>query len=34
VEVALAHLRADETAFLHPPGADYQCDEARASLPK
>jgi aminoglycoside 3-N-acetyltransferase len=34
VGVALARLRADETALLHPTGVDYQCDEARASLPK
>jgi len=27
------HLGADELMFLHPPGVDAQCDEARASLP-
>jgi len=32
VEVALDHLRQDETVFLHPPGVDVECDEARASL--
>lgn len=34
VESAVAHLRADETVFLHPPGVDAECDEARASLPR
>ena len=33
VHHATAHLRADETAFLHPPGVDAECDAARASLP-
>jgi aminoglycoside N3'-acetyltransferase len=33
VEVALDRLRDDETVFLHPPGVDHECDEARASLP-
>jgi aminoglycoside 3-N-acetyltransferase len=32
VEVALERLRENETAFLHPPGVDVECDEARASL--
>ena len=32
VEAALARLRSDETVFLHPPGVDAECDEARASL--
>ena len=32
VEAALKHLRAEETVFLHPPGVDHECDEARASL--
>jgi aminoglycoside N3'-acetyltransferase len=32
VEVVTEQLRADETRFLHPPGVDEQCDEARASL--
>lgn len=33
VESALRHLRENETVFLHPPGVDVECDEARASLP-
>jgi aminoglycoside 3-N-acetyltransferase len=33
VRIAVDHLRADETAFLHPFGVDQECDEARASLP-
>lgn len=33
VEVVTAHLRRDETAFLHSCGVDSECDEARASLP-
>ena len=33
VRVAGDHLRADETAFLHPPGVDAECDAARASIP-
>jgi aminoglycoside 3-N-acetyltransferase len=33
VHVGVAHLRVDETAFLHPAGVDIECDEARASLP-
>jgi aminoglycoside 3-N-acetyltransferase len=32
VEVALGRLRENETVFLHPPGIDIECDEARASL--
>jgi aminoglycoside N3'-acetyltransferase len=32
VRIVTARLRADETAFLHPPGVDVECDEARASL--
>lgn len=32
VDVAVEQLRLDETAFLHPPGVDEECDEARASL--
>ena len=32
VDVVIARLRADETAFLHPDGTDHQCDEARASM--
>jgi aminoglycoside N3'-acetyltransferase len=34
VDVVTARLRADETLFLHPPGHDEECDEARASLPR
>lgn len=33
VSTALAQLQADETVFLHPPGVDSECDEARASMP-
>jgi aminoglycoside N3'-acetyltransferase len=33
VAVATVHLRHDETVFLHQPGVDSECDEARASLP-
>ena len=32
VRVVIARLRQDETAFLHPPGVDVECDAARASL--
>jgi len=32
VRVVTARLRQDETAFLHPPGVDVECDAARASL--
>jgi aminoglycoside 3-N-acetyltransferase len=32
VEVALSCLRENETVFLHSPGVDIECDEARASL--
>lgn len=32
VRVVVDHLRADETAFLHPYGVDEECDEARDSL--
>jgi len=32
VEVVLDRLRENETVFLHPPGVDAECDEARASL--
>ena len=32
VEICLDRLRENETVFLHPPGVDVQCDEARASL--
>jgi aminoglycoside 3-N-acetyltransferase len=33
VRVAVTRLRADETAFLHPPGVDAECDAARGSIP-
>jgi aminoglycoside N3'-acetyltransferase len=33
VRTAVAGLRENETAFLHPPGACVECDAARASLP-
>ena len=32
VEVVTAHLREEETVFLHPKGVDAECDEARDSL--
>ncbi|MGE0440493.1 MAG: AAC(3) family N-acetyltransferase [Gemmatimonadales bacterium] len=32
VATVVPRLQADETAFLHPPGVDEECDEARASL--
>jgi len=32
VEVVLDRLRENETVFLHPPGVDVECDEARASI--
>ena len=32
VEAVRARLRADETVFLHEPGVDIECDEARASI--
>ncbi len=32
VDIVTAHLRLNETAFLHPYGIDSQCDEARDSL--
>lgn len=32
VEIALAHLRENETVFLHPAGLCGECDEARVSL--
>jgi aminoglycoside N3'-acetyltransferase len=32
VDVVVEQLRCDETAFLHPPGVDDECDEAWASL--
>lgn len=33
VSVVVERLRREETLFLHPPGVDEECDEARASLP-
>ena len=33
VEIAVGHIRGNETAFLHPHGVDIQCDEARTSIP-
>jgi aminoglycoside N3'-acetyltransferase len=33
VDVAVARLRGNETVFLHTPGVDAECDEARASMP-
>ncbi len=32
VRVVLERLRANETVFLHPPGTDSNCDEARESM--
>ena len=32
VDIALQHLRENETAFLHQSGVDVECDEARASI--
>jgi aminoglycoside N3'-acetyltransferase len=32
VAVVAERLKQDETTFLHPPGVDEQCDEARASI--
>nr|AIA16407.1 AAC3 [uncultured bacterium] len=34
IAVASAQLRENETVFLHPPGIDAECDEARASIPQ
>lgn len=33
VSVVSERLRHDETVFLHEPGIDEECDEARASIP-
>lgn len=33
IATVTAHLGFDELVFLHPPGVDAECDEARASLP-
>jgi aminoglycoside N3'-acetyltransferase len=32
VEVAVEHLKADKTVFLHPKGVDEECDDVRKSL--
>ena len=32
VATVTGHLRTNETVFLHEPGVDIQCDEARASI--
>jgi aminoglycoside N3'-acetyltransferase len=32
VEVVTGHLEMNKTIFLHPPGVDEECDDARASL--
>lgn len=32
VEAVISRLQANETLFLHEPGVDIQCDEARASI--
>jgi aminoglycoside N3'-acetyltransferase len=32
VEIAMRHLAENETVFLHPPGVDAECDQARASI--
>jgi len=32
VSVVMAHLKENETTFLHPKGVDDECDDARASL--
>ena len=32
VDVAVRRLRENETVFLHPPGVDAECDEARSSI--
>ena len=34
VAVVVEQLQQNETVFLHPPGVDEECDEARASLSK
>lgn len=34
VDVAVAHLKQEETVFLHEIGVDEECDEARQSLIK
>jgi aminoglycoside N3'-acetyltransferase len=33
VSAVTERLKKNETVFLHPPGVDHQCDEARASIP-
>jgi aminoglycoside N3'-acetyltransferase len=32
IEIAVRRLQEDETVFLHPPGIDIECDQARASI--
>jgi len=32
VETVTARLKANETTFLHPPGVDEECDDARRSI--
>jgi aminoglycoside 3-N-acetyltransferase len=32
VEIVTRRLKENETLFLHPPGVDWECDEARSSL--
>jgi len=34
VSVVWDRLRDNETVFLHEPGVDHECDEARASIPR
>lgn len=34
VDVVTRQLRENETMFIHPPGVDEECDDARASLPR
>lgn len=34
VEAVAARIREDETVFLHAPGVDSECDEARMSIPR
>lgn len=31
-QVVTEQIQSNETVFLHPPGVDEECDEARASL--
>jgi aminoglycoside 3-N-acetyltransferase len=32
VEVVTKRLKENETTFLHPPGEDEECDEARKNI--